>query len=151
VLIPPYSLTTPLPGNALLNAAGSGTIIDLDVTVNITHTFIGDLEVSLIGPDGYSLLLADRRGSNYHNYTNITFDDEATQAIANSPPPFSGSYRPEQALSLFDAMAPGGTWTLSVLDKAPGDTGEIVDFTLNASLAVCSAAAYYLPVVGVSR
>jgi subtilisin-like proprotein convertase family protein len=151
VLIPPYSLTTPLPGNALLNAAGSGTIIDLDVTVNITHTFIGDLEVSLIGLDGYSLLLADRRGSNYHNYTNITFDDEATQAIANSPPPFSGSYRPEQALSLFDAMAPGGTWTLSVLDKAPGDTGEIVDFTLNASLAVCSAAAYYLPVVGVSR
>ena len=80
-----------------LSIAGSGTIQDLDVRIpDMTHTFDGDLEITLIGPGGSpSVTLVNNRGSSGDNFTNTVFDDEAATAISAGAAPFTGSFRPE--------------------------------------------------------
>src|SRR5262249_6415200 len=73
--VPTFSATPnlPIPDNnttGITNAipvASSETITSVSVNVNITHTFIGDLEVSLIGPDGTTALLHNRSGGSADN------------------------------------------------------------------------------------
>lgn len=114
--------------------AAIGRLVDLKVRVNITHTFVGDLILTLTAPDGTSILLINRRGSSGDNFTNTVLDDDAATSIASiiqSGAPFTGSYRPEGPLSTFDGVEINGTWTLNVADRAGLDTGSLVDWTLD--------------------
>ena len=147
VPVPDYALSSPGVGAASLQIFDGRQISDLDVTVNVEHTFIGDLELRLGRPGGQEVQLVFRRGGPVDNYTDVTFDDEATRAIATSSAPFSGSYRPVQALSAFDGTSLAGTWTLTALDHAALDTGKILGFTLASAHYVCTAAQVLLPVV----
>ena len=82
--------------------AGPGRVFDVNVTVNITHTYDADVRARLIAPDGTSVLLFQAVGFNNDNFTNTTLDDEAATAIAAGTAPFTGSFRPTQALSAMD-------------------------------------------------
>jgi len=97
-------------------AAGTGTIGDVNVTVDISHTWDGDLEISITSPAGTSVLMADNRGSLGDDYTNTVFDDEAASSITTGSPPFTGSFIPENPLSILDGELADGTWTLTVND-----------------------------------
>lgn len=46
-----------------IDVADEGTIHDLRVQVDIRHTYIGDLRVDLVAPDGTSEQMADRRAA----------------------------------------------------------------------------------------
>ncbi|PMG51530.1 S8 family serine peptidase [Shewanella sp. 10N.286.52.B9] len=76
-------------------------IFGLDVNVDITHTWIGDLVVTLTSPNGTEAML--------HNQTGGSADD-IVQTWATEQ--FNG----EIAL---------GTWTLTVSDLAGGDSGSL--------------------------
>ena len=39
-----------------------GTVADVDVTIDIDHSWDGDLAISLLNPSGQRVVLADRRG-----------------------------------------------------------------------------------------
>jgi len=108
----------------------SKTILDVNVKVNITHTYDGDFTIQLIPPGGSPIALSNRRGSSGQNYTNTVFDDEATTAISAGVAPFTGSFRPESPLSGLDGANSAGTWTLKVVDQASVDTGTIDNWTL---------------------
>ena len=41
----------------------SGTATSVSVAVNVTHTYIGDLKVDLVAPDGTTKTVHDRSGS----------------------------------------------------------------------------------------
>ena len=70
--VPTYDATgapVSIPDN---NSTGAGwvisvpddkSVLDVNLSVNITHTFTGDIEVSLIGPDATQVILSNRRGS----------------------------------------------------------------------------------------
>jgi len=45
----------------------SGRLEGVQVSLDITHTWVGDLEVRLTAPDGNSVLLHNRTGSNQQN------------------------------------------------------------------------------------
>ncbi|MBX3413049.1 MAG: S8 family serine peptidase [Pirellulales bacterium] len=107
-----------------------GTVVDVNVTLTIQHTYAADLDVFLIGPTGAQVELFTDVGGNGQNFTGTTLDDEASVAITAGTAPFSGSYRPEGLLSLFDGLHPGGTWTLSVTDDASIDVGTLVSWSL---------------------
>src|SRR5262249_18959945 len=78
-----------------LPVAGSGTLTDVNVTLNIVHTYDGDLTLSLVHPNTTTRVnLSNRNGSGGDNYHNTTFDDEAAIHITGGSPPYSGSYRP---------------------------------------------------------
>lgn len=107
-----------------------GIIVDVNVTIDISHTYNGDVNVYLVAPDGTRVILVRDLGGNSHNFTNTTFDDSATKAITSITPsqaPFTGSYRPMTPLSELNGLNSAGTWTLEVEDDGPGNQG-----TLNA-------------------
>ncbi|MEU9038412.1 S8 family serine peptidase [Streptomyces sp. NPDC048352] len=72
----------------------------LKVGVNIAHTYIGDLKVDLIAPDGTVYTVHNRAGGSTDNI-NQTYTVNASSEVAN------------------------GTWKLRVNDNAGGDTGKI--------------------------
>ncbi|MFO0879712.1 MAG: S8 family serine peptidase [Gemmataceae bacterium] len=113
-------------------------ITDLNVRVNITHTYTSDLRIYLQGPDGTTIDLVRYRGGSGDNFTDTVLDDEASQSIANGVAPYTGSFRPEQALSAFDGRNALGTWRLYVQDRARGDTGQLVSWELNITASTSS-------------
>jgi subtilisin-like proprotein convertase family protein len=102
-----------------INVAATGTIVSLRVRVDITHTFQGDLEVALIGPDNTTVLLHNRTGGTTDNIQTVYADLTA----------------PAQALSAFTGKAINGAWKLRVKDLAAADTGTLnfweIDFRTN--------------------
>jgi subtilisin-like proprotein convertase family protein len=123
-----------LPANA--------TVADVDLTLTIAHPFDADLVISLIAPDGTPVRLAERRGLSGDNYTLTTFDDQAAQNVGDGVAPFSGSFRPEEALSTLNGKAPGGQWTLRVEDAGPGDTGTLESWSLRITASAPLASGF---------
>lgn len=113
-----------------ITVAQDVTISDLNVLVNLTHTYVSDLTIDLRGPDGTTVRLFDRRGGSGDNLTNTTFDDEATASVAAGAAPFSGSFRPEQVLSVFDGKNARGIWELRITDNAYRDVGQLQNWSL---------------------
>lgn len=105
-------------------------INDVNVTVNLIHTWDGDLELKLRAPDNSEVVLSDRHGGSGDNYTNTVFDDEATTPISAGSPPFTGSFQPDGNLSDFDGMQSIGDWTLVITDNANADGGTLLDWSL---------------------
>lgn len=110
---------------------GPDPVQDVNVTVNITHTYDNDLTLSLITPGAVAVTLSNRHGGSANNYTNTVFDDEASNPISAGAAPFTGSFRPEAPLSAADGPAGTGTWTFKAVDQIAQDVGTIDSWTLN--------------------
>ncbi len=110
-----------------------GGIKDINVNVNIDHTRVSTLNLSLIGPDGTTIDLSSDNGGSGSNFTNTTFDDEAMISIKNGIAPFTGSFKPEQPLSTYDVKEVTGNWILKVQDDAVSQVGTLQSWciTLN--------------------
>jgi subtilisin family serine protease/subtilisin-like proprotein convertase family protein len=94
-----------------------GTIHELRVQVNISHTYIGDLRVDLITPDNTGIVL--------HNYTGGAADNLVrTYSVQDTP-----ALRPLQGRSI------RGTWQLRVKDNVGFDVGRLEDWRLVARVA----------------
>jgi subtilisin-like proprotein convertase family protein len=102
---------------------------DLNVTLNITHPFEGDLALYLIGPDGTTIALSQFNGDGA-NFSDTTFDDQASISIAAGSAPFAGSYQPEEPLSTFNGENARGTWTLEV-DNWGFETGWLNSWSMS--------------------
>jgi len=108
-----------------------GLVQDVNVTVDLDHTWSGDLKVDLISPAGTIINLATAICGAADNWDNVTFDDQALIPIANAcnntPPPaiLQGSYIPTQSLATFNGEEAGGTWQLRITDQANGDAGTL--------------------------
>ena len=108
-------------------------ISDLDVLVDVTHTYDSDLIISLKSPAGLVSTLSYRRGGSGDNFLSTIFDDEATKAISSGLAPFKGSFKPDTTLSVFDGTNAKGIWTLTVEDKATGDIGKLNKWAISLS------------------
>jgi Ca2+-binding RTX toxin-like protein/subtilisin-like proprotein convertase family protein len=126
-----------------------GAIVDLDVDLAITHTWVGDLEVVLTHVDtGTAVSIIDRPGAPVPGQygclsdgIKVTLDDEAndpveTQCFEGEPPPLAieGTFSPNNPLSEFDGENVGGSWELTVIDHAIGDTGRLDSWALSVEL-----------------
>ena len=128
----------PIPANDYHGIASTievsgfvGTITDLDVTINVNHSAVGDLMVYLTSPSGTTVEVAAFDGGRGDNFTNTVFDDEAPTEIDFSSAPFTGRFRPHWPLSLVDGEFANGAWTLRVGDHRYGsDTGTLLDWKL---------------------
>jgi subtilisin-like proprotein convertase family protein len=120
----------------------TGTILDLDVyQLDIDHSYLQDLDIELIHPDGAIAVLWDRAcGSENNIFASI--DDESTTDFI-CPPTDGGFYAPAvDPLTLFDDLPVTGMWTLRVTDNADADGGSLNGLTLK----VCLEDAQALPV-----
>ncbi len=137
-------MNVPLPDLATTTSTAtvgglSGRILDLDVRLSINHTYDADLDVYLYNSGGTRVELFTDVGGSGDNFVNTFLDDEASTAITAGSAPFSGWYRPEEALSAFDGLDPNGLWTLEITDDASGDTGTLVSWSLQITYGDPSA------------
>lgn len=137
----PPGPTTNIPPNAPIQTQGTTTafiditdsrqILDVNVRLRLSHTYTGDLIISLISPQGTEVVLSNRRGGEGDNFWNTLFDDEASQAIAAGTAPFTGAFRPDQALGFFDGQSAAGRWTLRIQDVTPLNSGQLLNWALD--------------------
>ena len=147
-----FSAPLPIPDNDPITGVSdcftvsqAGTIGDLDVALDISHTWVGDLVVTLTHDDsGRSITLVDRPGVPAlpsgcgGDDINATLDDEASSPVGGEcgagTPTIDGSFRPHEALDAFDGEDLTGTWTIQVTDNSPRDTGTLNGWSLIVSL-----------------
>jgi large repetitive protein len=132
-----YSMTTPIPlpdvrtTLSTIDVSGFDALVtDVNVTLNITHTWNADLDIALISPTGKRVVLFEDIGGNSRNFINTILDDEAALSIRAGTAPFTGRFRPFGLLSDFDGDNPNGVWTLEVTDDAAGDVGTLNSWSL---------------------
>ncbi|MBS0195675.1 MAG: S8 family serine peptidase [Planctomycetes bacterium] len=113
-----------------LTVTDSREILDVNVKLDISHTFDADLVISLISPLNREVVLFNRRGGSGDNLTNTIFDDEGSLAIAGGAAPFAGTFRPEASLGGFDGTNGNGTWTLKITDAAGLNSGTLNSWSL---------------------
>ncbi|MDX1315609.1 MAG: proprotein convertase P-domain-containing protein, partial [Eudoraea sp.] len=110
---------------------------DVDVQLDIDHTYLSDLTIRLISPSGTEvILMSSSCGSNQN--INATFDDDATPFSCGGNPGISGIVKPLGSLSSFNGESTLGTWILEVSDNVPSDGGLINGF----SLTICAEGQY---------
>jgi subtilisin-like proprotein convertase family protein len=116
------------------------TVLDVDVALDISHTYVQDLEVFLIAPDGTQVMLFSDVGNNLDRFTGTTLDDEASTSISRAAPPFTGRFRPEAPLPAFDGKNAAGVWTLEITDDDRRDSGTLISWSIHVARAADSDA-----------
>jgi subtilisin-like proprotein convertase family protein len=137
-----------------LSVSGGPTITDLNVLLDITHTWAADVDIILVPPSGnvYIHLTSDNGGSG-DNYQVTRFDQQAFELITSGTAPFDGDFIPEGGdvtwggdialpgasladLSALNGLDANGTWTLIIDDDAGGDTGTLNYWSIEVNGAV---------------
>jgi uncharacterized repeat protein (TIGR01451 family) len=117
-----------------LTVPGNPRIEDLDVTVNLTHNFMADLDVQLTAPGGNTVGLFSDIGSTTagaQTTMDTTFDDEgAFPSLFNVVQGFRLAPELQYRLSWFDGQPAGGTWTMTLRDDASGDGGTLTGWSI---------------------
>ena len=131
--------------NSIINVPDSNTITDVNVTVNISHTWNADLDIYLISPLGTTIELSTDNGGNGDNYNNVIFDDASANTLPTGSTTLSGTYSPEGSLASLNGENSNGNWTLRVIDDESGDGGTINSITLNLCYASSTVEGYLGP------
>jgi len=117
-----------------------GCIEDINIlNLDVTHSYIDDLEISLTSPSGTTIRLMEHPCS-WQNNILINFDDSGS--AYNSwpcPPTNGGTYIPQNLLSAFDNEEPNGDWILTIEDQAGGDGGSLNAWALEITTTECLA------------
>ena len=106
-----------------ITVSDSGTATSVSVAVDITHTYIGDLKIDLVAPDGTTRTLHNRSGGSA---------DDIDQTYAPS----------------FGSIPISGVWTLRINDNYNADPGTLNSWTLTINHG--STTTTVNPVTGVS-
>lgn len=121
------------------------------IRMNITHTYVGDLDIFLESPSGARIGISDQTGNTNNggdNFTNTVIADSGTVQIPTTGAPYTNLYRPWQSvfsvsgcsgltttLTSFAALGggslnPNGNWRLRVYDRFSTDTGSVNNWSI---------------------
>jgi subtilisin-like proprotein convertase family protein len=103
---------TPTGIERALATGESGEVVGVEATLDISHTYIGDLRVRLRSPSGTEAVLHDRSGGSGDNIAR-------TYTAANTP-----------TLAALAGKPVTGTWTLLVSDHEAVDVGKLNRWSL---------------------
>ena len=106
---------TPAGVTSTLTLDGEGVVAEIAVSLELEHSYIGDLQITLTSPDGVTVVLHGRDGG-------------ASRDIDKT-------YTPE---GLKGALV-AGDWTLSIADLAGSDAGRLVKWSLDIVTAEAAA------------
>jgi uncharacterized repeat protein (TIGR01451 family) len=148
--------TGPAVVTSTVVVAGAGTsILDVDLTTNLTHTFAADLDITLMSPGGTVVTLTTDNGAGNDNVFNGTvWDDDANpagqvpyttnnglvtdHAYVNLTP--ATPLVPEEAMAAFIGENPNGSWTITISDDLAGDGGSLDSWTIDIDTFTCASA-----------
>ncbi|MDI1257584.1 MAG: zinc-dependent metalloprotease family protein [Flavobacterium sp.] len=119
--------------NSTITIPSADTISDVNISVQITHTWVADLTLTLISPAGTQIQLVSGKCSSNDNMSS-TFDDSGITLVCGTNPAITGTIKPAQLLSTLNGQSAQGVWTLRIADGATGDGGSLTGWSLN----ICS-------------
>ena len=110
----------------------------MDVSLNIFHSFDGDLDVTLTHvPTSTTVALFNDVGGSNEGFI-IRLNDEAGADISGATNPkadgaITGTFNPggTAMLGAFDGQDASGEWRLSITDDSAGDTGTLFGWQLH--------------------
>jgi len=130
-----------------LEITDSLEITDLNVSLEIAHTWVGDLTAILQSPSGTSIPLFDQPGVPASNFgcdrdnLLVTFDDEADNTAEDFENSCSGGayaiegvFQPLGSLSDFDNENITGEWSIDLFDGFDQDGGSLLSWSLEVCL-----------------
>jgi len=106
------------------------TLADINVNLELDHTYLADLVVKLISPAGTTVVLLSNSCGDLQNI-NATFDDDAPNFNCNGDPAISGMVRPLGSLGSLNGESILGEWVLEINDTAASDGGALKSFSLD--------------------
>lgn len=98
-----------------LNVGENGKLSKLTVDLDLKHTYVGDLTISLAAPDGTEVKLHSRSGGSSDDISGRFGDDLDSAA----------------KLDAFKGLEVNGDWKLKVVDSAGRDVGNLISWGLN--------------------
>jgi subtilisin-like proprotein convertase family protein len=138
-----FDLNFRIDGTSCSTAAGS-------TTVGIDHTFVSDLKLSLISPipGPTTVAVIDKAGgggNSGNNFCQTLLDDQTAnpsiETVVSGNAPYTGTFKPNAALSAFRGLDPNGTWNFQAQDFFSGDTGNIRAYSLIITPTDCTTTA----------
>lgn len=121
-----------------IEVTGGLTIGDLNIALNISHTYIQDFTVTLTGPASIGspviMLLNQPCGDNDNLNCVIDDDGNAPVCVAAANPALVGNVAPAETLTSLNGLNADGTWLITVDDAFNGDGGTIN----SAKIIVCN-------------
>jgi uncharacterized repeat protein (TIGR01451 family) len=146
--------------------AANAQVTDVNIGVQFTHSYRGDVRATLVSPSGTIVNLITNVGTSADNL-NVMFDDSAAASITThstndttaAAPPYQRSFRPEGSLASFNGQSSAGTWQLTICDSLNGDSGNFTrtDLTLttvpiapSADLSLTKSVSNASPAAGAS-
>ena len=115
---PSYAIEDYATTMSYVNVASCPTIWEVTVSVDISHTYQGDLSVVLYAPSGASVVLHDRTG---------TSTDDLRGSYASDG---SGSLASAGDMTVFHGQSGTGGWTLEISDESFVDDGQLNSWVL---------------------
>lgn len=117
---------------SVINSSLYKTLLGATCLINIQHTYLAELNVSLVSPAGTEIVLASGVGNDSDNFINTNFDDYAFTRIddTSNHAPFTGTFKPIEKLWLLNGENTGGTWKLKVVDNGSGDGGVLNSWSI---------------------
>ena len=130
----PAAGTSGMMDTALLDVdiAAACTITDVDVLLNLNHTFLGDLVVSVTSPEGTPSTLFTQICGGNNDIMAIVDDDAATPIGSVCSPLGFVRYTTQSGvgLDLFDGESAAGIWMLDINDLLGGDSGMLNNWSV---------------------
>lgn len=140
---PSVSFSTSVSSTFTAEGCGEdGIINDLNVGLDISHGWVGDLKLTLTSPDATSVVILDQPGTTIPGADGCSGDDvsaildddgspAAEDACYEPAPAIAGTLSPYNLLSTFNNQPGAGTWTLLAEDMVPAfDNGLVNDWSL---------------------
>lgn len=122
--------------SSLLHISEGGVVGKVSVVdLGGTHTWVGDLRISLSDPTGNNVVLFNRLCGSNDNFL-LNLDDSATTPIV-CPATDGLLHRPSSPLAAFHLNPRVGDWILTVADQAGGDVGTLTGWGLRICESAC--------------
>lgn len=106
------------------------SVADINVNLNVSHTFLADLVITLTSPSGTTVTLVSNSCGDLRDI-NTVFDDDGAPFVCGLAPGIGGTLRPLGSLASFKGESTLGAWVLEISDTAPADGGTLNTFSLD--------------------
>jgi subtilisin-like proprotein convertase family protein len=141
----PDNSTTGITNTIAVSGIPAGaTITGMAVTLNITHTFPGDIVMNLRAPNNNVLNLINSNGDGGDNFTNTVISSAGINQLNTSASPYTGTFAATAASGILAATGqtanvtvwtslygtPNGNYVLSLRDDANLDTGTLNNWSI---------------------
>lgn len=118
------TIDIPLTVNGLPNSINTTTFGLEEICIDLTHTYVSDLTVSIISPDATMTTLFSSVGGGGDNMQVTCLRWDASTLISAGSAPFNGTFKPMGQMGIVNnGQNPNGMWYLRIHDGFGADEG----------------------------